>query len=142
MSIFSIPLFFLLLYAAIKDIREREIDNWLCLAIGIYSLGIKLFAEKNAGESLIYACVVFFVTTAGFVLNALGGGDVKLLTAIAIFWGKYTLIAMLVISISTLICVLVFRLLNKKWINSMPVAPFIFFAFITTEVIKTVGWKV
>jgi prepilin peptidase CpaA len=89
-----------LLIAAFTDIRRRQIDNWLNAAI---ALGAPLFWWAS-GLSLwpgvvmqIGLAVVAFVVLAGlFALRAMGGGDVKLLTALAL-WIPAVLFARLLI---------------------------------------------
>ena len=78
-----------LLFAAFTDIRHRQIDNWLNAGI---ALGAPLFWWASGlslwpGVALQFA-VAFgaFIILAGlFAMRAMGGGDVKLLTALALW---------------------------------------------------------
>ncbi len=72
-----------LLIAAFTDLRRRQIDNWLNAAIAaLAQLGVALAA---------------FVVLAGlFALRMMGGGDVKLLTALAL-WLRPVLFAKLAV---------------------------------------------
>ena len=78
-----------LLVAAFTDFRSRTIYNWLNAAI---ALGAPLFWWAN-GLSLwpdialqIGVTLATFVVLAGlFAIRAMGGGDVKLLTALALW---------------------------------------------------------
>lgn len=78
-----------LLFAAFTDLRRREIDNWLNLAI---ALGAPLFwiaADYHwfdVAAALVAATVSFVFLAALFYFNAMGGGDVKLLTAVALWF--------------------------------------------------------
>ena len=77
-----------LLFAAFTDLRRRQIDNWLNAAI---ALGAPLFWLASAQTwvdvffHLIIALVMFILLAALFALRAMGGGDVKLLTALALW---------------------------------------------------------
>ncbi|CDO37524.1 prepilin peptidase CpaA [Novosphingobium mathurense] len=77
-----------LLYAAYTDVKRREIDNWLNAAIALcapvwwYSAG---YGWADVGFQLGLAVLTFIVTCFLFAMRQMGGGDVKLLTALA-FW--------------------------------------------------------
>ena len=79
-----------LVYAAISDLARFEIPNWLsiflvlaflALALGLGMAWSELAARAAAGALL------FAVGAVLFALGALGGGDVKLLAASAIWVG-------------------------------------------------------
>lgn len=78
-----------LLIAAFTDIRTRKISNKLCLAV---ALGAPLF-WWSTGLALWPGVALQFATAAGcfalcagmFALRQMGGGDVKLLTALALW---------------------------------------------------------
>lgn len=80
----------LLVVAAIGDWRSRIIENWLNLVI---ALGAPLWWIAN-GESLwpdvathlAIAAIAFAAFTAMFALGVMGGGDVKLITALALWF--------------------------------------------------------
>jgi prepilin peptidase CpaA len=82
-----------LLAAACTDLRRREIDNGLNAAVALgaplfwYSSGMSL---AEAGWQIVVAAGTFVVLAALFAARTLGGGDVKLLTALALwikpFW--------------------------------------------------------
>ena len=77
-----------LLTAAFTDIRRRQIDNWLNAAI---ALGAPLFwlasglSLVDVGWQLGVAVATFAVLAVLFAFRAMGGGDVKLLTALALW---------------------------------------------------------
>jgi prepilin peptidase CpaA len=77
-----------LLIAAFTDLRRREIDNWLTGAIALaaplfwISSGLPLSA---VGMQLAIAPATFIVLVGLFALNLMGGGDVKLLTALSLW---------------------------------------------------------
>ena len=77
-----------LLIAAFTDLRRRQIDNWLNAAVALgaplfwYSSG---FTWAQAGWQLALAAAVFLVLASMFAVRAMGGGDVKLLAALALW---------------------------------------------------------
>jgi prepilin peptidase CpaA len=88
-----------LLVAAVTDLRRRQIDNWLNAAI---ALGAPLFWLASdlslvaMGWQVAVAAGAFAVFAAMFALGWMGGGDVKLLTALAL-WIKPPWFAQLVV---------------------------------------------
>ena len=77
-----------LVIAAYTDLRRREIDNWLTLAI---TLGAPVYWYVNGFNWLdislqvAIAAATFGVVFVLFILNQMGGGDVKLLAALALW---------------------------------------------------------
>lgn len=78
-----------LLVAAFTDIRRRQIDNWLNAAVALgapafwWATGLPLWPDLAL--QLLVAVIAFAGLTGLFVLRAMGGGDVKLLTALALW---------------------------------------------------------
>lgn len=78
-----------LIVAASTDIRRRQIDNWLNAAIGLgaplfwWASGMALWPD--AAIQLGLAAGTFAVLAALFAFGAMGGGDVKLLTVLALW---------------------------------------------------------
>ena len=74
--------------AAVTDARRRQIDNWLNAAIALaaplfwLASGLTLAA---VGWQVALAVGAFAVLTGLFAIGAMGGGDVKLLTALALW---------------------------------------------------------
>lgn len=94
-----------LLIAAFTDLKSRRIANWLNGAI---ALGAPLFwwASEMAlwpdiAMQVGVALATFAVLSVLFALRAMGGGDVKLLTALAL-WIEPTLFLKLVIMMALL----------------------------------------
>jgi len=79
----------LLIIAAIGDIRTRTIPNWLNLAIALaapglwYASGLEPWPGMALQVAVALACFVLF--TGAFALNMMGGGDVKLIGALALW---------------------------------------------------------
>ena len=77
-----------LLVAAFTDLRRRQIDNWLNAGVALgaplfwYASGLLL---PDIGYQLAIALAAFAVCAGLFAIGAMGGGDVKLLTALALW---------------------------------------------------------
>ncbi len=90
-----------LLVAAFTDIRRRQIDNWLNAAVAAgaplfwWATGLTLW--PGVAIQLAVAVVTFLVLAGLFALRAMGGGDVKLLTALALWMPALLFLKLLVI---------------------------------------------
>lgn len=90
-----------LLVAAFTDIRRRQIDNWLNAAIAAgaplfwWASGLSLW--PGVAWQLGIAVATFAVLAILFALRAMGGGDVKLLTALALWIEPVWFLRLLVI---------------------------------------------
>lgn len=91
----------LLLYAAWTDIRTRTIANGLNLAIAgaapIWWLAQGLSLWPDIAIQLALALLVFAVFAGCFALGMMGGGDVKLLGALALWLPPIPMMRMLVL---------------------------------------------
>lgn len=91
----------LLLSAAIEDIRRREIANWKNAAIALlaplwwWANGLALWPD--AGVQFLAALLVFALFCGAFALGWMGGGDVKLIGALALWLSPPTTLRMLVV---------------------------------------------
>ncbi len=78
-----------LLFAAFTDIRRRQIDNWLNATIAAsaplywWASGMTLWPDVAWQLSVAAVTLVFLAVL--FAMRAMGGGDVKLLTALALW---------------------------------------------------------
>lgn len=78
-----------LVVAAVTDIRRRQIDNWLNAAIAVaapawwWASGLALWPD--VAWQLGLAALTFAICAGLFALRAMGGGDVKLLAALALW---------------------------------------------------------
>ena len=78
-----------LLVAAATDWRRRQIDNWLNLGIALtaplfwWASGLSLW--PGVAWQLGVGVAAFAIFAAMFALKWMGGGDVKLLTALALW---------------------------------------------------------
>ncbi|MBS0254933.1 MAG: prepilin peptidase [Proteobacteria bacterium] len=77
-----------LLVAAFTDIRRRQIDNWLTASVALaaplfwWTAGMGWY---DIGWQLGVAVAAFAGLALLFAMRAMGGGDVKLLTALALW---------------------------------------------------------
>ncbi|MCC8983739.1 A24 family peptidase [Bradyrhizobium acaciae] len=74
----------LLLYVATIDIATRLIRNEICLALAFLGIVGQLASPIQVGQSLIVAAILFLLLFLIYLRGAIGGGDVKLLVALAI----------------------------------------------------------
>lgn len=86
---FLLPLAALLLVAAGWDLRSRIIPNWLNAAIALGAVGF-WWAEgahlwPDVALSVAVTLLVFALFFAAFAFGAMGGGDVKLIAALALW---------------------------------------------------------
>ena len=91
----------LLVSAGIEDVRRREIANWKNAGIALlaplwwWSIGLDLW--PGAVLQIALALAVFGVFVGAFCLGQMGGGDVKLIGALALWLPFTPLIWMVVI---------------------------------------------
>src|SRR3954451_178067 len=74
----------LLLYVATMDIATRLIRNEICLALALLGIARQMGSLMQVAESLIAAAILFLLLLIIYTRGWIGGGDVKLLVALAI----------------------------------------------------------
>src|SRR5216110_1805611 len=89
----------ILLAIAYGDVRTRRIPNALAAAIAILGLARLIIAYDWAAAmyTLIASAAVFAVAFVLFWRGVFGGGDAKLLTAMALLVGSHDLLDFLLI---------------------------------------------
>ena len=96
-----IALALLLVSAGIEDARTREIANWKNLAIAVLAplwwLANGLALWPDMALQLGVALAVFGFFAGAFALGQMGGGDVKLIGALALWLPVLPLIWMLIL---------------------------------------------
>ena len=109
----------LLVVAAVIDVKTFTISNGLNASVALlaplywWSIGLPLWPD--AAIQVAVAAAVFVVLAATFYMGMMGGGDVKLAAAIALWFKPFTTLKFLVImSIAGGLLTLVVLLLHKK----------------------------
>ncbi|PDT76904.1 prepilin peptidase [Bradyrhizobium sp. C9] len=74
----------LLFYVATIDIATRLIRNEICLALALLGIVGQLAGPMQVGQSLIVTSILFLLLFVIYQRGLIGGGDVKLLVALAI----------------------------------------------------------
>lgn len=92
----------LLLYSTYSDIRYRLIYNKVTLAIAIaapfYWIATEDYSLSAIGIHLLVAFLTFLFFALFFYLGMMGGGDLKLFTALALWFSWDTTLRMIFIS--------------------------------------------
>jgi len=74
----------LLLHVATIDVATRLIKNEICLALALLGIVGQLAEPMQLVESLIVAAILFLLLLVIYARVWMGGGDVKLLAALAV----------------------------------------------------------
>jgi prepilin peptidase CpaA len=74
----------LLLYVAVIDIATRLIRNEICLILALLGIASQFAGQMHVAESLVAATILFLLLLVVYQRGWIGGGDVKLLVALAI----------------------------------------------------------
>src|SRR5947209_20130460 len=74
----------LLLYVAMIDIATRLIRNEICLLLALLGMAGQFASPMQVAESLIAVTILFLLLIVVYQRSWIGGGDVKLLVALAI----------------------------------------------------------
>jgi prepilin peptidase CpaA len=86
--IISVAFCLLLIAAALQDMRELRIDNKFPLALaGLFAAHAILFkSPSDVVQNLLVFIIAFAVCLPMFIYRLLGGGDVKLFAAVALWF--------------------------------------------------------
>lgn len=119
----------ILVAAAVIDVRTYTIPNWLNLAVALlallfwWSIGLSLWpdAAVRAGVAL----GVFMLLALAFYLGMMGGGDVKLAGALALWFPPLATVKLLVVmsiagGVLTLVMVIIHRAGRKEGRPKIP----------------------
>lgn len=112
----------LLLAAAWGDIRSRTIPNGLNAAIALLAIpwwwanGWSLWPDITVQIGV--AAILFALFAIAFAFNAMGGGDVKLITALALWLPPVPLARMLVVMALAGGVLTLFMLARHRWLKA------------------------
>ena len=120
----------MLLWAAVVDIRTRTIANGLNLAIALmaplfwYATGVDLWPD--AAIRVAVAVAVFLLLALAFYVGAMGGGDVKLAGALALWFAPGdTLLLIVLMSLAVGVLTLIVMIEHKyKKTEGRPEVPY------------------
>lgn len=118
-----------LVWIAVVDVRTYTISNGINLAIALVaplywlSAGVPLLPD--AGFRVAAAVAVFLLFAIAFYLNAMGGGDVKLAGALALWFPPMATVKLVVLTslaggALTLIVVVLHRIRKKEGRPEVP----------------------
>jgi prepilin peptidase CpaA len=111
-----------LIFSIYTDIRYRLIFNKITLPIALaaplYWYATGGFSLTAIGVHLLTAAIVFFFFALAFRFGAMGGGDVKLFAALALWWPWIDVVRMILFAsilgaLVTIIFVLIHKLKQK-----------------------------
>ncbi|MEG2053758.1 MAG: A24 family peptidase [Oscillospiraceae bacterium] len=99
MIILNIFLLLILIYAAIKDCKYLIIPNSVPIAITFLAI-IKNTITRSFGESLFAVTIIAIpIFVLAVLTDGIGGGDVKVIASICLFYGFWNSIFVLTISL-------------------------------------------
>jgi prepilin peptidase CpaA len=90
----------LVVIAAGFDLRTRRIPNWLCAAgfVGGFACQIALYRWMGVRGAILGAGLALLIYIPLFALRAVGGGDVKLMTAVGAIAGPAAWLAIFIVT--------------------------------------------
>ncbi|MBP2070811.1 prepilin peptidase [Thermoanaerobacterium butyriciformans] len=137
MSVFlSMPVVLLTAYAAYTDIKRKQIDDWVSIVIVVYGFTINSILDRpKLIESLFYAFAIFISLYLIYLITngSIGGGDVKLLTALTFYFADKIIILLFLASVIGLVYGLIKGIKEKTYLKTETIfAPSIFAATVLT----------
>ena len=120
--------------ASVKDIKTREIPDWISFCV--LCAAVLDFNIQNLWGIIVAA--IFFVVA--LQTGKIGGGDVKLIAALSVVCGLWSSLALLFFAqLSMLvfywISVIVQRSRGRTADKALPFVPFITFGFVLTSIL-------
>jgi len=119
----------ILVIAAVIDVRTFTISNRLNLCVAllapVYWLSVSLPLWPDAAVQLAAAAAVFIVLAGAFYLGMMGGGDVKLAAALALWFSPPEILKFLVVmsiagGVLTIVILIAHRLRSKEGRPQIP----------------------
>ena len=110
----------ILVSAGIEDARIREISNWKNAAIALLALpwwfAMGLSPWPDMAVQLGVALAVFALFAAAFQFGMMGGGDVKMIAALAL-WFPFDKLVSLIVIMSLAGGAITLVMLVEKWVR-------------------------
>lgn len=94
-TVLIIAAFTLCLYAAMTDVKRLEIDNWVSVAIAALFIPYAFVVPTLWVAHVVVALVILLAGLGVHKAGWMGGGDIKLLTALSLWAGIQFLPALL-----------------------------------------------
>lgn len=123
----------LLIYAAITDVKTREISPYLCIGVALLSL-LDFQAENLLGLGIP---LILWLTATYICPEKLGGGDIKLSASVSLVIGFTATAYGIIIAFSIMVLIYLKR---EERNLSLPLAPFLAVGFLTTYFMKIGGF--
>ena len=133
---------FCMVGAACFDFREKRIPNvfpGVMAVLGVLFLLIGFLVSRTGAVAYITSsvfaaagCAIFLVIAAFLTKQGIGAGDIKLITALALIGGVYTIIGTLFFGMTICCMYALFALLLKKKTikEALPFGPFLLAGFV------------
>ncbi len=112
-----------LVFAAFTDWRERIIENWLnagialCAPLFWWASGMTLWTD--VAIQLGFGLFITVIFTLLFALRAMGGGDVKLLGALALWFPPYAFVSFLMLMAILGGVLTILMLIRQKFLKAL-----------------------
>ena len=103
--------------AALEDVRVFKIPNWASATVAVafvpyYLLNI---STVSIGMHLLIAGAIFLITATFWKLKFIGGGDVKLLTAVGLWLGPELALPFMILMTVASLAIAIVLILIRKW---------------------------
>ncbi len=122
----------LLIYAAVTDIRRREVDEPVWVSV----LVVSLIGSGGSFWGAVLTALPFFIP-AFFKSGAIGGGDIKLMFACGAVLGVWGGLLQTVLALTLAAVYSLVRRLSAK--TALPLAPFLCAGGIAAYIITNMG---
>ena len=103
--------------AALEDVRAFKIPNWASATIAAAFVPYALLNLSlwSIGQHVIIAAVIFLITATFWKLRFMGGGDVKLLTAVGLWLGLDLALPFMLVMTGASVVIAIPLLLVRNW---------------------------